>query len=152
LANALYPLARQNFLKGLAAYDLSAGTMSCIFVTVAYIPTAAHQYFNPDLTNMVGDGGNLFANAKTIGGIVIDPDALVWATASNGGCFSGNPVTFTAVNGICKAIVIFKNSGVDTTSPLIAYIDTGTGLPFTSSGGGVTITWGVTSGVHIFTI
>lgn len=34
----------------------------------------------------------------------------------------------------CQAIVIFEDSGVPGTSPLLAYIDTGAGLPVTPDG------------------
>lgn len=51
-------------------------------------------------------------------------------------------VTFTAVTGASvEAIVLFKDTGVETSSRLIAYIDTATGLPVTPNGGDITIAW-----------
>ena len=51
-------------------------------------------------------------------------------------------ITFSAVTGATAgAIVIFIDSGVDTTSNLVAYIDTATGLPVTPNGGDITVTW-----------
>ena len=50
--------------------------------------------------------------------------------------------TFTSVSGdTVEAIVLYKDTGDAATSPLIAYIDTATGLPLTPNGGDVTITW-----------
>jgi hypothetical protein len=37
--------------------------------------------------------------------------------------------------------VIYKDTGVSGTSPLIAYIDTGTNFPVTPNGGDITVQW-----------
>lgn len=52
-------------------------------------------------------------------------------------------LTFTAVTAgaACQALVIFKDTGTDSTSKLIAYIDTGAGLPVTPNGGDITVSW-----------
>jgi hypothetical protein len=50
-------------------------------------------------------------------------------------------VTFTAVTGdVSEAVILYKDTGVAATSPLIAYIDTATGLPVTPNGGDITVT------------
>jgi hypothetical protein len=40
-----------------------------------------------------------------------------------------------------EALVIYKDTGMASTSPLIAYIDTATGLPYTPSGGNIDVAW-----------
>lgn len=51
-------------------------------------------------------------------------------------------MTLTAVSGSASAyIVIVRDTGADATSPLIALIDTATGLPVTPNGGDITIQW-----------
>ena len=40
-----------------------------------------------------------------------------------------------------EALLIYKDTGTEATSPLIAYIDTATGLPVTPNGGNITVTW-----------
>ena len=51
-------------------------------------------------------------------------------------------ITFTTVTGDeSEALVIYKHTGTDGTSNLIAYIDTATGLPVTPGGGDITVTW-----------
>jgi len=51
-------------------------------------------------------------------------------------------VTYTAVTGDpSEAVVVYKDTGVEGTSQLIAYIDTATGLPVTPNGGDITIQW-----------
>jgi hypothetical protein len=38
-------------------------------------------------------------------------------------------------------IVIYKDTGVASTSPLVAFIDTGTGIPVTPNGGDISVAW-----------
>src|SRR5438094_347328 len=57
---------------------------------------------------------------------------------STAGVFNAANVTFTAVSGAaCGALVLYKDTGAAGTSPLIAYIDTATGLPVTPNGGDI---------------
>jgi hypothetical protein len=51
--------------------------------------------------------------------------------------------TFTTVTAgaALASIVLFKDSGADDTSRLIAKIDSGTGLPVTPNGGDITVAW-----------
>ncbi len=58
------------------------------------------------------------------------------------GAADGADVTFTSVSGpTIEAIVIYRDTGTEATSPLIAYIDTATGLPITPNGGDIIVTW-----------
>jgi hypothetical protein len=51
-------------------------------------------------------------------------------------------ITFTSVSGpSVEAIVLFRWVSSPTDSPLIAFIDTGTGLPITPNGGDIIVTW-----------
>jgi hypothetical protein len=47
----------------------------------------------------------------------------------------GTPATLGTI------IVLYKDTGAPTTSPLIAYIDTATGLPVTPNGGNISIVY-----------
>ena len=59
-----------------------------------------------------------------------------------GGAADAADCTFTSVTGSSiEAIVIYKDTGTEATSPLIAYIDTATGLPITPNGGDIIVTW-----------
>jgi hypothetical protein len=40
-----------------------------------------------------------------------------------------------------SSILLYKDTGSAATSPLIAYIDTATGLPITPNGGDIIVTW-----------
>jgi hypothetical protein len=53
-----------------------------------------------------------------------------------------NDAVFTAASGVqSEACVIYKDTGVATTSRLIYYMDTMTGLPVTPNGGDITLVW-----------
>jgi hypothetical protein len=58
------------------------------------------------------------------------------------GVADADDIVFAGVTGSpAVAVVIFKDTGVPETSPLIAYIDGATGLPVSPDGGDVRISW-----------
>lgn len=58
------------------------------------------------------------------------------------GVARGDSVVFPTINGSkIGALVIYKDTGTENRSPLIAYIDTAQGLPITPNGGDITINW-----------
>lgn len=55
------------------------------------------------------------------------------------GVFDHADVTFTAVTGASvESLTYYKHTGTDSTSPLLANIDSATGLPVTPNGGNIT--------------
>jgi hypothetical protein len=52
-------------------------------------------------------------------------------------------VTYTAVTAgsTVTYLAIYKDTGSNSTSPLIALIDTATGLPVSTNGGDITVSW-----------
>ena len=126
MANALYPKWKQALLDFTANNDISAGTVKAALVdTGIYTYSAAHAFYDDVHSAVVG-------TSQTIG-----------TKTYTDGVFDGDNVTFSAVSGnTCEAIVIYIDTGVAGTSPLVAYIDTGvTGLPVTPNGGDINITW-----------
>ena len=66
---------------------------------------------------------------------------LTLIDAAADGIVDANDVTFTATSGDqCEGIVVFKDTGTTTTSPLLFWWDTASGLPVTL-GGDVTVAW-----------
>ena len=62
--------------------------------------------------------------------------------STTAGVFDAADVTFSSVSGDqCEAILIYKDTGTEGTSHLIAYIDSATGLPVTPNGGDIQIQW-----------
>lgn len=74
-------------------------------------------------------------------GIVVRSAALASPTLTLG-VFDAADRAITAVSGDpCEVIIVYKDSGVDSSSNLIAVFATGTGLPVTPNGGDITIQW-----------
>lgn len=125
MANTLYDFARQRFLE--AQINWMTDTIKVVLVsTSAYTPqTGVHQYLS-----------DISGSAR-----VTTPVTLA-SKATTGGAADASDATFTSVSGATiNAIVIYRDTGTESTSPLIAYIDTATGLPLTPNGGDVIITW-----------
>ena len=138
MANVIYPLFKQELMKGMANNLLNStegatGVYAALVDTGTYTYSAAHQFYS-SLSGIVGT----------------DQEVLTKTQAA--GVFDGTNLTYTSVSGSTfEAIVLYrKNGGANTTWPLIAYLDTGvTGLPAIPDGGNITITWNASG---IFTL
>ena len=125
MANGLYDVAREAFLT--AGLSWSADTFKAVLVDTALyaVDLAAHTALS-----------NIAAGAR------IATSAAFTAKTTTGGAADAADLTFTLVTGAsCEALVIYKDTGVEATSTLVAYIDTATGLPVTPGGGNITVTW-----------
>jgi len=77
------------------------------------------------------------AGEVAVSGNLASADATV---ASNIITFDSNDIVISTVSGDqFESVVLWKDSGVAATSPLLFNYDTGTGLPFTPSGGDITV-------------
>lgn len=125
MANTLYDYARQRFLE--AQINWMTDTIKVILVdNGAYTPqTSVHQYLS-----------DIPTSARIAGPVTLT------SKATTGGAADAGDVTFPSVTGASiEAIIIYADTGVEATSPLIAYIDTATGLPITPNGGDIIVTW-----------
>ncbi len=128
MANALYDKARESFLSQTPALDWDTDTIKVDLVR-GYTPNlATHQYVS-DIA--VG------------GGTVVSTTAALGTKTVTAGVADAADTVFSAVpaGAACQHLVIFKDTGVAGTSPLIACIDTATGLPVTPNGGDINVTW-----------
>ena len=124
MANALYNKAREGFAK--AQINWEADTIKAVLVdSGAYTFSAAHQFISD-----VPSGARI-SSIQTLSG----------KTATDGAC-DANDLTFPSVSGASiEVIIIFKDTGTEATSPVLAYIDSGTGLPITPNSGDIIVTW-----------
>jgi hypothetical protein len=125
VANTVYPKFKEALLKGTTPDMSSAGTdVRAILVDLAdYTYSAAH-----DALDDVPAGARVDVTA-----------ALVNKTVSATGVFDADDIAFVAAAG---AIILYVDTGTESTSLLFAFLDTGvTGLPITPNGGDITITW-----------
>lgn len=130
MANALYPLFKQELLKGTSGTNLNGsgttGVYAALVDTGTYTYSSSHQYYSSISAGVVGTPVELGSKSFT------------------NGLFDAADSTFSAVSGSsAEAIVLYiKNAGANTTWPLVAYIDTGaTGLPVTPNGGDISVVW-----------
>lgn len=125
MANALYDYGREGYLNGSLNW-LSDDVRAILVDTGLYTVNLATDQF---LTAIAG-------------GARISVSGSLTTKTATAGVADADDVSFTAVTGATvEAIVLYKHTGVDATSRLIAYIDTATGLPFLPSGGNVAIQW-----------
>ena len=128
MANVLYDAWKDLIASaglGLAALDLTAATLKVAAIdTGVYTFSQAHDFFDD------------------VSGVVDTPVEIATPTVT-GKTIDGGNVTFPGMTGVSvEALIIYMDTGVAATSPLVAYIDTNvTGLPITPSGADVTLTW-----------
>ena len=139
MANALYVAFRNGVLGSHATrVDLDADTIKAALIdhgTDTPAPTT-DDFYNDISPGLVGALSSALTT-KTIGVVAA-------------GVFDADNVTFTAVSGnSVESVNLLKDTGTPTTSDLIAYFDTGTGLPVTPNGGDITVTWNA-SGIFTF--
>ncbi len=125
MTNALYDLGREGFL----ASDIDWDGDNIKVVAVDADDYTVNLGTDNDLADIaagarVSTSGNLAGKSVTAG--VADADDISLISVSGD--------TF-------EALVIYQDTGTPATSRLIAYIDTGSGLPLAPNGGDVDIAW-----------
>lgn len=138
MANAIYPKYKQSLLNADTNTALtgtgSTGLWVALVDTGTYTYSSSHQFYS----DLSGIGGT--------------PVEVTTVTLTNG-LIDGDDVTFTSVAGTVsyEALVLYrKNAGANTTWRLVAYIDTSvTGLPVTSNGGNISVTWNASGIVQL---
>lgn len=132
MANAVFPKAKEGFLDG--SIDLDTAVIKVALVR-GYTYSSSHQY----VSDVTGGGGTLHATSS----------ALASKTVTNG-VFDAADITFTtpATNSTDHSLLVFQSSavtgGADVSSSsqrVIAWIDTGTGIPIKPAGGDIAVVW-----------
>lgn len=120
MASALYPKFKEALLGG--SINLTSDTIKCVLVDAAdYTYSAAHQFLSS------------VPSAARVG----TPQTLGSKTVTNG-VFDAADVVFPGVTGDpTEAVIIYKDTEVEGTSPLIAYIEGAV----TPNGGDITVQW-----------
>lgn len=123
MANALYGKGRQKFLEGAIAW-LTDDIILLFVDGLVYTPSIDVDEFRDDIASEIAASGNFASKTSTLG-VADAADVTV-------GTVTGNQFEY---------IVIIKNTGTPATSPLLALIDTATGLPCTPNGGDIIVQW-----------
>lgn len=134
MANSLYDEGREAFLDGNADWDTNDTRVVCVDEADDTIDLAVDDNLDD----------------RAVASRVATSGAMAGKTAEDGIADAGD-LTITSVSGDqFESLDIYKHTGVESTSRLLCNIDTATGLPFTPSGGNVTIVWDDTASVRIF--
>jgi hypothetical protein len=126
MANALYDKGREGFLDG--SIDWDTDTIKVVLIDTAdyTVDLANHDNLDDIATSAAKVATSAALSSKTVSAGVAD----------------AADVTLSSVTGdTCEALIIYQDTGTPSTSRLIAYIDTATGLPVTPNGGDITIQW-----------
>ena len=125
MASQLYAQGAAHILGKTTQADLDSDALKILFYSGAY--NAAHEFVS-DLT-----GGSIVARSATLTGVTITAGVV---TASN--------IVVASVSGSAFThIILYKDTGTDSTSVLIAIFDISS---FTPTGANVSVVWN-TSGL-----
>lgn len=133
MANKFYPLGKEKMLRGQINWE--ADTIKVALTTSDYTYSDTHEFLSSLST-----------------AVLAIPQALANKTVTSG-VFDANDIAFTSVptGSTVKALVVFKDTGVTSTSPLLAYLDAVTGFPMATFGGDISIPWS-NGAAKIFTL
>ena len=132
MANALYDTGREYFLEG--SINWLTTPIRIALVSIANQPTAY-------VVSLSGD--TVYASVPT-GARVGFSIASLGSKTGAAGVADGADTVFSAVSGpTVGALLILGSTATANASnwPLIAYIDTATGLPVGPNGGDITVQW-----------
>ncbi len=124
MANALYGKGKEKLLT--AAINLSSDTIKVALVSSAYSPNLSTDEFHSTISaSILGTPQTLASKSITLG------------------VFDAADITFAAVTAGSTAsrLVVYKDTGLSASSPLLAVIDTITGFPLATNGGDIQVVW-----------
>lgn len=131
MANAVFPKAKEGFLDG--SIDLDTASIKVALVR-GYTYSSAHEFVS-DVTGT----GTIHATSGALTNIDV-----------TNGVFDADDITFTtpATDANQHSLLVFQSSAVgggsdvaSSSQRVIAWIDTGTGVPIVPAGGDITVQW-----------
>ena len=131
MANAVFPKAKEGFLDG--SIDLDTAVIKVALVR-GYTYNSAHEFVS---------------DVEGVGTVHATSGALQNIDVTNG-VFDADDITFTTPSTDTNqhSLLIFQSSAVgggsdvgSSSQRLIAWIDTGTGVPIVPAGGDITVQW-----------
>jgi hypothetical protein len=124
MANSLYDFGRERHLGGDGDWD-----------------SDHRAILHDDADDTVNLSTDDYLNDVVAGARVATSSALGSPTKT-AGVADASDVTFSSVTGdASERLIIYNHTGTESTSGLLASIDTATGLPVTPNGGNITVTW-----------
>jgi hypothetical protein len=119
---------------GSAPVNLSSDTIKVALCSSSYTPNIDSHSFFSDITNEVSNSGTYSAGGATLANKSTSQD-----NTDDEGVFDADDVTFTTATITARYAILYKDTGISSTSPLIGYVDFGADV--TSTVGTFTIPW-----------
>lgn len=116
-------------------------TIKVALCTSSYTPNQDTHVYYSDLTNEVSSSGTGY----TTGGATLGTKTTNYDAATNVLSLRAAASTWSSATFTCRYAVVYKDTGVAGTSPLLGYVNFGGDESVTS--GTFTITWDTTDGV-----
>lgn len=128
MANTSYPKGMEKVLAG--SINFAAHTIKAALLPSTYTFSTSHEFLS-QLGTRVGTDQELAGKSVA------------------GGTFTASDLDFGAVasGSVVRGIVIYKETGNPGTSPVLFFIDTAPGLPFSTSGSSITVPWSSQDGI-----
>ena len=117
MASIIYNSFKKKIQDG--SIDLDTDTIKVALVSSSYTPSQDNDDFFNDVTNEV------VATGYTAGGATLANKSVTQDNTNDRGVFDADDASWAASSITARGAVIYKSSGVSSTSPLIAYIDFG---------------------------
>lgn len=124
MANSAYNAGRVAFAK--AQLNWETATIKALLIDTAYYT------FDANHANLAAVNVSARVATQTLTNKVV---------LSTGACDADDTVFANVSGPTIEAVILYVDTGVESTSTLIAYLDTVTGLPFQPVGLSVTLTW-----------
>lgn len=121
MASQLYPKGKEHLLGATTQVDMNSDT-----IKVMLIHSATTAY----------NSGHEFVSDLTGGGIVARSGALASVTLTSGTVDAADKTITSVTGSTVDAVILYKDTGSDATSPLIAWFDVST---FTPNGSDVNV-------------
>jgi len=135
VANGFYIQGMKHFAFGDIVWKAAGGsTIKAALIDSANytVDLTNHEFYNPAFGNPPGVTGGVEE---------VLPSGMTLIDAAADGVVDASDITFLATSGgTCEGIMVFKDTGTATTSPVLFWWDTASGLPVTL-GGDVTVQW-----------
>ena len=126
MANSLYAKGKEGLLEGL--FDLTDNNLKIVLVKNTYtVNLNTHEFLSSISEDSVAATTSLLSGKTTASGVFDADNITIEDYGTSGFAY----------------LVLYKDTGVRSTSRLLAYIDTATGLPIaaTASPISITISW-----------
>jgi len=131
MANVIYNASKNKLLS--AGINCASDTLKVALVTSTYTPNIdTHANFS-DITNEVTGTG------YSAGGTALTSQTVTTDTTNDRAAFDAADVTWSTSTITARGAVVYKSTGVASTSPLLCYFDFGSDQ--VSSAGNFTIQW-----------